>query len=185
MSFEENISALEAIMFAYGEPIKTDFLSEASGIEKNSIPKIIQLLNDRYDNCQSSLRVLKLDDSYQLTTRKEYASYVKKAFESGKNSTLSSAAMEALAIVAYNQPVTKGFVETVRGIDSSAVMSKLVEKGLIEEAQRLEIPGRPIAYKTTKTFLRCFGISSLEELPPVRDNPDVPDLFKERAGSDE
>lgn len=180
MGFSENISAVEAIMFAYGEPIPIDLLSLSSGIEKESIPKIIQLLNDRYDECNSSLCVLKLDDTFQITTRKEYSSYIKKAFETGRNSTLSAAAMETLAIVAYNQPVTKGFVETVRGIDSSAVMNKLTEKGLIEEAERLEIPGRPIAYRTTKTFLRCFGLSSLDDLPPVKEKPDGPDLFTEK-----
>ena len=96
MGFSENISAVEAIMFAYGEPIPIDLLSLSSGIEKESIPKIIQLLNDRYDECNSSLCVLKLDDTFQITTRKEYSSYIKKAFETGRNSTLSAAAMETL-----------------------------------------------------------------------------------------
>ncbi|MBE6852859.1 MAG: SMC-Scp complex subunit ScpB [Ruminococcus sp.] len=169
MSFVEKISAVEAILFAYGEPIAAEQLSEASGIELQSLDKIIRLLNDRYDEADSSLQVLRLDDSYQLATRKQYSPYVKRAFETGRNAALSSAALESLAVVAYNQPVTKSFVETVRGVDSSAVMNKLVEKGLIEEAERLEVPGRPIAYKTTKNFLRCFGISSLSELPPLKE----------------
>lgn len=180
MGFVENISAVEAILFAYGEPISADQLSEASGIDRKSLDRIINLLNDRYDETHSALCVLRLDDSYQLSTRKEYATYIKSAFETGRNSVLSSAAMESLAIVAYNQPVTKGFVETVRGVDSSAVMNKLVEKGLIEEAERLEVPGRPIAYRTTKNFLRCFGISSVSELPPLKEaESDQPTLFEQ------
>lgn len=170
MSFVENISAVEAVLFAYGEPIDASLLSEASGIDSKTLPKIIRLLNDRYDEEHSSLQVLTLESSYQLSTRKEYSSYVKKAFETSRNTALSAAAMETLAIVAYNQPVTKGFVETVRGVDSSAIVNKLVEKGLIEESERLEVPGRPIAYKTTKNFLRCFGLSSLAELPPLKES---------------
>lgn len=170
MSFEENVSAVEAILFAYGEPLQCDLLSQASGIEKETLPKIADLLNDRYEKCGSSLVVLKLGNSYQLATRKKYAPYIKKAFESGKMSALSSAAMECLAIIAYNQPVTRSFVENVRGIDSSSVMNKLAEKGLIEEAERLDVPGHPISYKTTNNFLRCFSLSSLDELPKINEN---------------
>ncbi len=179
MSFEDNISAVEAVLFAYGEPVPCDLLAESSGIEKESISKIIRLLNDRYEEDHSALQVLKLDDAYQLSTRKEYSHYVKKAFETGKNSALSTAAMETLAIIVYNQPVTRGFVESIRGVDSSSVMSKLVEKELIEEAERLEVPGRPVAYRTTKNFLRCFGISTLEELPEVYEKESQRDLFSE------
>lgn len=181
MGFVENISAVEAIIFAYGEPVPAELLSEASGIDTNSLDRIVNLLNDRYDETHSALRVLKLDGSYQLATRAEYSVYIKKALDTGRNAALSSAAMESLAIVAYNQPVTKSFVDTVRGVDSSAVMNKLVEKGLIEEAERLEVPGRPIAYRTTKNFLRCFSISSLSELPPLKDaESDQLSLFQQQ-----
>ena len=169
MSFVENISVVEAILFAYGEPISAELLSEASGIDTKSLDRILDLLNDRYDETHSALQVLKLDGAYQLATRREYSSHVKKAFETGRNSALSSAALECLAVVAYNQPVTRSFVDTVRGVDSSAVMNRLAERGLIEEAERLEVPGRPIAYRTTKNFLRCFSLSSLSELPPLKE----------------
>jgi len=169
MSFIENVSAVEAILFAYGEPVPVDMLSEASGIDVPSLEKIITLLNDRYDEMNSALQVLKLGGTYQMATRLEYAPAVKRVFETGRNAVLSTAAMESLAVVAYNQPVTKSFVDTVRGVDSSAVMQKLADKGLIEEAERLDVPGRPIAYRTTQNFLRCFNISSLEELPPLRE----------------
>ncbi len=168
MSFVENISAVEAILFAYGEPVPKAVLSEGSGIDQESLEKIITLLNDRYDETGSALQVLKLGDSYQLATRLEYAPAVKKVFETGRNAALSTASMETLAVVAYNQPVTKSFVDAVRGVDSSAVMQKLVEKGLIEEAGRLDVPGRPISYRTTRNFLRCFSLASLDELPPLK-----------------
>ena len=149
MSFVENISAVEAILFAYGEPVPKAVLSEGSGIDQESLEKIITLLNDRYDETGSALQVLKLGDSYQLATRLEYAPAVKKVFETGRNAALSTASMETLAVVAYNQPVTKSFVDAVRGVDSSAVMQKLAEKGLIEEAGRLDVPGRPSLFGTT------------------------------------
>jgi segregation and condensation protein B len=166
-NIEEKVSTLEAILFAYGDPINQDKLSEASGIEIESLPKFIKLLEDRYENCNSSLRVIKLGDCYQLATRLEYSGPIKAAIESKKNATLSPAAMEVLTIVAYNQPVTKSFVEHVRGVDSSYVVNSLVEKDLLEEAGRLDVPGRPIAYRTTNTFLRCFKLSSLDDLPPL------------------
>lgn len=178
MNFSERISAVEAVLFAYGDPVPASLLSQASGIEKQAVEKIVQLLNDRYDETNSSLYVLKLADSYQLSTRKQYSEYVKKAFETGKNSVLSQAATETLAIIAYNQPVTKSFVESVRGIDSSSVMIKLTEKGLIEEAERLEVPGRPIAYRTTENFLRCFGLSSLKDLPSLSEKEETGPLLE-------
>ncbi len=169
MSFVENIAAVEAILFAYGEPLPAQMLSEASSIDIPSLDRIITMLNDRYEETNSALQVLRLGDTYQLATRMEYAHAVKNVFETGRNAVLSTAAMETLAVIAYNQPVTKSFVDTVRGVDSAAVMQKLTDKGLIEEAERLDVPGRPIAYRTTKNFLRCFSISSLDELPPLKE----------------
>ncbi len=185
MNFSERISAVEAVLFAYGDPVPASLLSQSSGIEKQALPKIIQLLNDRYDETDSSLYVLTLADSYQLSTRKKYSEYVKKAFETGKNSVLSQAATETLAIIAYNQPVTKSFVESVRGIDSSSVIIKLTEKGLIEEAERLEVPGRPIAYRTTENFLRCFGLSSLKDLPSLSEKEEIGPLLENDFSADE
>ena len=172
MNIDEKISTLEAILFACGDPISGDKLSSASGIEIESLPKMIQLLEDRYENCQSALRVIKLGDCFQITTRLEFAGPIKAAIESKKNASLSPAAMEVLTIVAYNQPVTKAFVEHVRGVDSSYVMNSLVEKDLLEESGRLDVPGRPIAYRTTNTFLRCFKLSSLDDLPPLPNHND-------------
>lgn len=167
MKINEEISVVEAILFACGEPVEISRISEAAGIEPELVDKIVRLLNDRYEETESSMRVIKLAESYQLTVKAEYINYVRAAMETKKASPLSPAAMEVLAIIAYNQPVTKGFVEHVRGIDSSSVVNSLVEKNLLEEAGRLDVPGKPIAYRTTPTFLRCFQLSSIENLPSV------------------
>lgn len=165
MQLEDKIAILEAILFASGEPAALEKLSAASGIEADTVPKLIKLLNDRYDN--GALEVVKLGGGYQMVTKEAYADYIKVAMEQGRTVPLSPAAMEVLTIVAYNQPVTKGFVEHVRGVDSSSVVNALTEKNLLEEAGRLDVPGKPIAYRTTDTFLRSFQLSSIEELPPL------------------
>lgn len=167
MKLTEGIAVIEAIMFAYGDPISVEKLSEASGIDEETTVKLIDQLERNYNVSESGLRIIRINNGFQIATRQEYADYIKKALETRRQAPLSQAAMETLAIIAYNQPVTKSFVEQVRGIDSSSVVNTLVERGLLEEAGRLELPGRPIAYKTTDNFLRCFGISRIEELPPL------------------
>lgn len=167
MEIVEGMAIIEAILFAYADPITIDKLSEASGIDPDTAAKIISQLERRYSVMGSGLRIIRLDGAFQLSTQEELASYVKAALDTHKQTPLSQAALECLAVIAYNQPVTKGFVEQIRGIDSSGVVNTLVEKGLIEEAGRLELPGRPIAYRTTDTFLRCFGLNSLDNLPPL------------------
>lgn len=167
MELEEGIAVIEAIMFAYGEPISIDKLSEASQIDRDTTAKLVSQLERRYNVQGSGLRIVRLNNTYQIATRPETAPYVKAALDNYRQTPLSQAAMECLAIIAYNQPVTKGFVEQIRGIDSSSVVNTLFDRGLVEEAGRLELPGRPIAYRTTDTFLRCFGIGSLGELPPL------------------
>ncbi len=167
MKLNDGIAIIEAILFACGEPVSPDKLAEASGIDVETVVKLIDQLERRYNVQESGIRIIRVNGSLQLATRQEYADYVKAALETRRQAPLSQAAMETLSIVAYNQPVTKAFVEQVRGIDSSSVVNTLVERDLLEEAGRLELPGRPVAYRTTDTFLRCFGISSLEELPPL------------------
>ena len=167
MEIKEKLGAIEAILFAIGEPIEIYRLSEASGVDVGTLPSLIKLLNDRYDDVGSGLAIKKLDSSYQMCTREEFAPQIKAALETKKSTPLSNAAMEALTIIAYNQPVSKGFVENVRGVDSSSVVNNLVEKGLVEEAGRLDVPGKPIVYRTTAVFLRSFGLSSVADLPPL------------------
>lgn len=167
MEIKDKLGAIEAILFASGEPIEIYRLSEASGVDAGTLPSMIRLLNERYDDYGSGICIKKLDSSYQMCTREEFGEQVRTALETKRATPLSNAAMEALTIIAYNQPVSKGFVENVRGIDSSSVINNLVEKGLVEEAGRLDIPGKPIVYRTTSVFLRSFGLSSTADLPPL------------------
>ena len=167
MEIKEKLGAIEAILFASGEPIELYRLSEASGVETGSIPDLIRLLNERYSDNSSGICIKKLDSSYQMCTNERYSEQIRAALETKRSTPLSNAAMEALTIIAYNQPVSKGFVENVRGIDSSSVINNLVEKGLVEEAGRLDVPGKPIVYRTTPVFLRSFGLSSVADLPPL------------------
>ena len=152
---------------SYGEPITTEKLAEASGIEEETVVKLVDTLERQYNVRESGLRILRINGAFQIAARSEYADSIKRALETRKQQPLSQAAMETLAIIAYNQPVTNGFVEQVRGIDSSSIVRGLAERGLLEEAGRLDLPGRPIAYRTTDNFLRCFGLGSLAELPPL------------------
>ncbi len=180
MEIKEKLGAVEAILFASGEPIEIYRLSQASGIDVGTLPSMIKLLNDRYDDCGSGICIKKLDSSYQMCTREEYAPQIRAALETKRSTPLSNAAMEALTIIAYNQPVSKGFVENVRGIDSSSVINNLVEKGLVEEAGRLDVPGKPIVYRTTAVFLRSFGLSSVTELPPLPGKGEITELDPEQ-----
>jgi len=167
MKLNDGIAIIEALLFAHGDPITPEKLSEASGIDLETTVKLIDQLERRYNVQESGLQIIRLNDGFQITTRPEYSGYIKSALETRRQQPLSQAAMETLSIIAYNQPVTKAFVEQVRGIDSSSVVNTLVERDLLEEAGRLDLPGRPVSYRTTDTFLRCFGISSLRELPPL------------------
>jgi len=173
LEIKEKLGAIEAILFASGEPVEAHRLSQASDVDSGMLPSMIGLLNDRYRDCGSGICIQKLENSYQMCTRTEFSPQIKLAMETKKSAPLSNAAMEALTVIAYNQPVSKGFVENVRGIDSSAVINNLVEKGLVEEAGRLDVPGKPIIYKTTSVFLRSFGLNSLEDLPPLPGHSDL------------
>lgn len=177
MNKQQIISALEAVLFASGDPISIDRLSQTFEIQPEKIEKHIEELKDKLDNQNSGFTVVRLENTYQLVTREEFAPYIKKAFDIKRRTPLSPASLEVLAVIAYNQPVTRSFIEQVRGVDCSGVVSTLVEKGLIEERGRLELPGRPLLYGTTKTFLRSFSLSDLGDLPPLpKDKPEVNDV---------
>lgn len=167
MEIKKAQGAIEAVLFASGEPVSLDKLSEALQLDITTLEKLLRLLEERYHTPESGIRLLRLDGSVQLCSNPAYAAEVRAAMEIRRNTPLSSAAMEVLAVVAYNQPVTKAFIEQVRGVDCSGVVSSLVAKNLIEERGRLELPGRPLLYGTTADFLRCMQISSLAELRPV------------------
>ncbi|CDZ24115.1 hypothetical protein CCDG5_0998 [[Clostridium] cellulosi] len=167
MDIKQVKAAIEAVLFASGEPISLDRLAQALETDKNTVQKILSIMMEEREGKEYGVSIVKLDDSYQLATKPEYSHYIRNAVNQRRNMPLSQAAMETLAIVAYNQPVTKGYIEQVRGVDSSRIVSSLVEKGLIEERGRLDVPGRPILYGTTLNFLRCFGLKSLNDLPRI------------------
>lgn len=159
---EYYIKATEAALFAFGSPISFDKLAEAIGADVKDIPRILTAMMPRYK--KSAIEVLILGDCAQLVTKSEYADIVRNTLEIKKNQPLSRAALEVLAIIAYNQPATRALVDKVRGIESPSVILSLCDKGLIEEVGRLDAPGRPMLYGTTPVFLRTFGLESIEEL---------------------
>ena len=167
----ELIAATEAVLFACGDPVDTFRIADAVGVFVDSVPAIIAHLNERYERQTSGIKIIKIDTGYQMCTHERHAEQIRNILEKKRNTPLSNAAMEVLTVIAYNQPVSKGFVESVRGVDSGHTVNVLAEKGLIEEAGRLEIPGRPIAYRTTSGFLRAFGLESLSDLPELQTEP--------------
>lgn len=185
MTMSELTSAFEAVLFSGGEPQSIDRFSQVFDITPEKVVKVMEALEKRLNEQKSGLELLRLDNTYQLATKAEYADYIKKMFDIRRRTPLSPAALEVLAVVAYNQPVTKSFIEQVRGVDCSGVITTLVEKGLIEERGRLELPGKPLLYGTTKNFLRCFGINDLSELPPLPKNENAEESTAEQIPLDE
>ena len=167
MDSNELQRAIEAILFASGERIEISRLSEVLEADPDEIQKAADELANNLAFERRGIRVLKLEDGYQMVSSGEMADYVSKALETRKPPKLSSSQLETLTIIAYYQPATKALVEQIRGVDSSYSVGALLNKKLIEESGRLNVPGRPIQYKTTPDFLRTFGLQSLEDLPPI------------------
>ncbi len=167
MELKEMEAALEAILFAAGEPVAVDRICLTLDLDKATVEAVCQRLADQYSYERRGLRLVRMDSSYQLCSAPEYAPLIRKAFESRKPAKLSQPALEVLSIIAYYQPVTRAYIDQVRGVDSSYTVGLLLERELIEEAGRLAVPGRPIQYRTTKNFLRSFSLSSLDELPEL------------------
>ena len=167
MELNDLVRAIEAILFAAGERVEVARLSMVLETDEDEIVKAADALADQLAFERRGIRVLKLENGYQMVSSGEMADYITKALETRKPPKLSSSQLEALTIIAYYQPATKAMVEQIRGVDSSYSISALLNKKLIEEAGRLNVPGRPIQYKTTPDFLRTFGLSTLEELPPI------------------
>ena len=167
MEKEELQRAIEAILFAAGERIEISRLAAVLETDEADIIDAVDELANQLAFDRRGIRILKLEKGYQMVSSGEMADYVTKALETRKPPKLSSSQLEALTIIAYYQPATKAMVEQIRGVDSSYSVAALMNKKLIEEAGRLNVPGRPIQYRTTPDFLRTFGLSSLEELPPI------------------
>ncbi|MEG2419904.1 MAG: SMC-Scp complex subunit ScpB [Oscillospiraceae bacterium] len=167
MELKELEAAIEGILFAAGEPVGVERLCLTLELDRETVDSVCARLSDRYSYERRGIRLLRLESSYQMASAPEYADYIRKAFESRKPAKLSQPALEVLAIIAYFQPATRAYVDQIRGVDSSYTVGLLTERELIVEAGRLAVPGRPILYRTTKNFLRSFGLSSLEELPEL------------------
>lgn len=159
-------SAMEAVLFAAGEPVELEKLAELLEVNTFTAQAIAVSLRNRLD-MSGGIMLLMLEDKLQLATKPDMAVLVKRALETRRDTPLSQPAMEVLSVVAYRQPVTKAYIEQTRGVDCSGPLATLMSRGLIEEKGRLELPGRPLIYGTTDTFLRCFGLSSAEELPDL------------------
>lgn len=167
MELEQLKRAIEAILFAAGERVELQRLSFALETDENEVEAAADALADEYAFQRRGIRILKLEKGYQMASSGEMADFVTKALETRKPPKLSASQLETLTIVAYYQPATKAMVEQIRGVDSAYSVAALLNKHLIEEAGRLNVPGRPIQYRTTPDFLRTFALGSLEELPPI------------------
>lgn len=176
---EEIISTLEAMLFAAGDPVEINKLADVLEIDVQLCENMLDTLAARYDERESGLMLIRIENKYQLCTREIYSEEVRKLMEIKKNAPLSNAAFEVLAVIAYNKTVTRSFIEQVRGVDCSGPISSLVQKGLIEEKGRLDLPGRPLIYGTTDRFLRCFSLNSLDDLPELPKTDEVEKITKE------
>lgn len=176
---ENLISSLEAMLFATGDPVEAGKLADVLELDIETVEKLLGTLGAQYDERNSGLMLIRIDNKYQLCTREAFSENVRKLMEIRKNAPLSNAAFEVLAIIAYNKTVTRSFIEQVRGVDCSGPVSSLVQKGLIEEKGRLDLPGRPLIYGTTDRFLRCFSLNSLDDLPELPKTEEVEKISKD------
>ena len=173
----ENLKyAIEGILFAAGESVKTAKLAVVLDKTVDEVTEAVEELKAEYDRDKRGFTIIEISDGYQISSRPDYYKYIREILGEQRNQPLSNAAMEALAIIAYKQPVTRGMIEKVRGVNSDGCVSRLYERGLIEEAGRLDAPGRPVLYKTTDTFLRCFGLRTPRDLPPIDFKNTMPEL---------
>lgn len=173
ITLEKVTAAIEAILFAAGHPVEYERLSEVLGLSPKDVKNMVEAMSRDYSSEKSGRGIILLTypDSCQLATKEEFLPYIREALGIKRGGNLSNSTMEALAVVAYNQPVTRAYVDAVRGVDSSYAMTSLIDKGLIESLSRLDAPGRPMLYTTTEKFLRVFGLSSLEDLPETELSP--------------
>ena len=160
-------AAVEGILFASGEPVAVDRICVALDMDRPTVELVLQRLQDYYSYERRGIRLLKMEDSYQLCSAPEYGDQIRKAFEIRKPAKLSQPALEVLTIIAYYQPTTRAYVDQIRGVDSSYTVGLLLDRHLIEECGGLQVPGRPRLYRTTQSFLRAFHLNSLEDLPQM------------------
>ena len=179
--------AIEAILYAAGYPVKYSKLSEVLGLDEKDVKTMVEHMSSQYnaDGSPRGISLLVFDETCQFCTKEQYAPYIREALGIKRGGNLSASSLEVLAVIAYNQPVTRAYVDTVRGVDSSYAMNSLIDKGLIEVSGRLEAPGRPMIYSTTEKFLRVFGINSLDELPQTESLEELAKREGEEAATSE
>ena len=181
MEMKEIESAVEGILFASGEPVQTERICTALELDRPTVEQVLQRLMDGYAFERRGIRLLKIEDSWQMCSAPDCADVIRRAFEIRKPAKLSQPALEVLTIIAYYQPTTRAYVDQIRGVDSSYTVSLLLDRKLIEECGRLQVPGRPHLYRTTKQFLRAFHLTSLDDLPEM---PDLGGEGQMRIGED-
>ena len=169
MEIRDIEGVIEGILFVSGEPVSAAKIASVLGVDEGIVIDTAGRMADRFSFERRGIRLVRLDDKLQLCSSPEYADYIRLALETRKQPQLTQPALEVLAIIAYFQPVTRAYIEQVRGVDSAYTVGLLQERGLVEPCGRLQVPGRPVLFRTTPAFLRTFGISSLEELPPLPD----------------
>ena len=175
MELRDIEGAVEGILFAAGEPVAIERIAAVLAVDSELISEIVERIQDKYSFERRGIRLVRLENSLQLCSSPEYANYIRLALETRKQPQLTKPALEVLAVIAYFQPVTKAYIEQVRGIDSSYTVGLLLERGLIEACGRLAVPGRPMLYKTSAAFLRTFGIETLDQLPELPETMDDDD----------
>lgn len=179
------VKQMEAMLFAVGAPMTVERIAQLTGETPAAINAAAEQIEKRLSVEESGIQLIKIEEGYQLCTKPETGDVVKKALELKKAPPLSKANLEVLAIVAYNQPVTRSFIEQVRGVDSSYVVANLLDKGLLAERGQLDAPGRPTLFGTTDAFLRCFGLASISELPAAElPNPEQIALTSEEGNTE-
>ncbi len=167
LEMKEVEAAIEGILFASGEPVTVDRICMAMEMDRPTAELVLQKLADYYAYERRGMRLLKMEDSYQLCSAPEYGDIIRRAFEVRKPAKLSQPALEVLTIIAYYQPTTRAYVDQIRGVDSAYTVGLLLDRHLIEECGRLQVPGRPRLYRTTQAFLRAFHLQSLDDLPEM------------------
>lgn len=182
MEISEIEAIIESIIFSSGDPVSLDKICEILELDKKTARSIMKNMMDSYNSSMRGIIIRQIDDKYQLCSKPEYFDYVSKLYQIRQKQALSQAAYEVLAIIAYNQPITKAKIEQIRGVNSDSAVSRLLERNLIKEAGRLDVAGRPRLYETTDEFLKCFGFKSLTQLP-LLDIGDLSELNIEQSAA--
>ncbi len=179
MSKKKMQAVIEAVLFTMGESVELDKLALAVDSDKETVRQVIADMMKQYENQDRGIKVIELENAFQLCTKKEYYENLIKVAKAPKKQVLSDTLLETLAIIAYKQPITKMEIEKIRGVSSEHAVNRLVEYGLCKELGRLDAPGRPMLFGTTEEFLRVFGVQSIDELPVISE--DLVEQFKDEA----